>query len=79
MALPANRQARFFVALAIMVALLNSTAASPLYTSYRVMWSLDAFTVAFIFAIYAFGTLAALVVLGRLSDRLPDRRLLIIV
>lgn len=78
MALPANRQARFFVALAIMVALLNSTAASPLYTSYRVMWSLDAFTVAFIFAIYAVGTLIALFVLGRLSDRLPDRRLLII-
>jgi len=78
MALPANRQARFFVALAIMVALLNSTAASPLYTSYRVMWSLDAFTVAFIFAIYAFGTLFALLVLGRLSDRLRDRRLLII-
>ena len=75
---PANRQARFFVALAIMVALLNSTAASPLYTSYRMMWSLDAFTVAFIFAIYAFGTLIALFVLGRLSDRLPDRRLLII-
>ena len=78
MALPANRQARFFVALAIMVALLNSTAASPLYTSYRMMWSLDAFTVAFIFAIYAFGTLFALLVLGRVSDRLPDRRLLII-
>ena len=78
MALPANRQARFFVALAIMVALLNSTAASPLYTSYRMMWSLDAFTVAFIFAIYAFGTLFALVVLGRLSDKLRDRRLLII-
>jgi MFS family permease len=75
---PANRQARFFVALAIMVALLNSTAASPLYTSYRMMWSLDAFTVAFIFAIYAFGTLIALFVLGRLSDRMPDRRLLII-
>ena len=78
MALPANRQARFFVALAISVALLNSTAASPLYTSYRMMWSLGAFTVAFIFAIYAFGTLIALLVLGRLSDRLPDRRLLII-
>jgi MFS family permease len=78
MILPANRQARFFVALAIMVALLNSTAASPLYTSYRMMWSLDAFTVAFIFAIYAFGTLFALVVLGRLSDKLRDRRLLII-
>ncbi|WP_029076800.1 MFS transporter [Kaistia adipata] len=75
---PANRQARFFVALAIMVALLNSTAASPLYTSYRMMWALDAFTVAFIFAIYAVGTLIALFVLGRLSDRLPDRRLLII-
>lgn len=75
---PANRQARFFVALAIMVALLNSTAASPLYTSYRVMWSLDAFTVALIFAIYAVGTLIALFGLGRLSDRLPDRRLLII-
>jgi len=75
---PANRQARFFVALAIMVALLNSTAASPLYTSYRVMWSLDAFTVAFIFAVYAFGTLIALFVLGRLSDRMRDRRLPII-
>ncbi|MCX5496867.1 MFS transporter [Kaistia dalseonensis] len=80
MAIPttsANRQARFFVALAILVALLNSTAASPLYTAYRQMWSLNAFTISAIFAIYALGTLTALLVLGRLSDRLPDRRILI--
>lgn len=77
MASQANLQARFFVSLAIMVALLNSTAASPLYTVYRQMWSLDAFTIAAIFAVYALGTLTALIVLGRLADRIPDRRILI--
>jgi MFS family permease len=75
---PANRQARFFVALSLLVALLNSNAASPLYASYRAMWQLDTFTITLIFAIYAAGTLTALFVLGRLSDRLPDRRLLMI-
>ncbi len=74
---PRNIPARSFVALAIMVALLNSTAASPLYGVYRLNWSLDAFTISAIFAIYAGGTLLALLLLGRLSDRLPDRRLVI--
>ncbi len=77
MSRPRNIPARSFVALAIMVALLNSTAASPLYGVYRLRWSLDAFTISAIFAIYAGGTLLALLLLGRLSDRLPDRRLVI--
>ncbi len=77
MSRPRNLPARVFVALAIMVALLNSTAASPLYGVYRLRWSLDAFTISAIFASYAGGTLLALLVLGRLSDRLPDRRLVI--
>jgi MFS family permease len=74
---PANIQARIFVSLAIAVALLNSTAASPLYSAYRKMWALDAFTITGIFAIYAAGTLAALLILGRFADRLPDRRILL--
>jgi len=76
---PASRNipARGFVALAIMVALLNSTASSPLYAVYRELWSLDTFTISAVFATYAGGTLLALLVLGRLSDRLPDRRIVI--
>ncbi|MBZ9934709.1 MFS transporter [Mesorhizobium sp. BR1-1-16] len=72
-----NIPARSFVALAIMVALLNSTAASPLYGVYRARWSLDTFTISAIFAVYAGGTLLALLMLGRLSDRLRDRRVVI--
>lgn len=77
--MPASRNipARGFVALAIMVALLNSTASSPLYAVYRELWSLDTFTISAVFATYAGGTLLALLVLGRLSDRLPDRRIVI--
>ena len=74
---PRNLPARSFVALAIMVALLNSTAASPLYGVYRLRWSLDVFTISAIFAIYAGGTLLSLLLLGRLSDRMPDRRIVI--
>lgn len=75
---PRNIPARSFVALAIMVALLNSTAASPLYGVYRAHWSLDTFTISAIFAVYAGGTLLSLLLLGRLSDRLPDRRIVIV-
>ncbi|SHE77123.1 Predicted arabinose efflux permease, MFS family [Kaistia soli DSM 19436] len=77
MSRPRNIPARSFVALAIMVALLNSTAASPLYGVYRAHWSLDTFTISAIFAVYAGGTLLSLLLLGRLSDRLRDRRIAI--
>lgn len=73
----ANLPARAFVSLVLMVALLNSTAASPLYGLYRAKWSIDALTIAAVFSVYAGGTLLALLVLGRLSDRLPDRRIVL--
>ncbi|WP_322100099.1 hypothetical protein [Geminicoccus harenae] len=59
----------FFVALSICAAILNSTTPSTLYAVYQARWQLGATTLAAIFAIYSVATLAALLVLGRLSDR----------
>jgi len=70
--------AHFFVALSICAAILNSTTPSTLYAVYQARWHFGATTLAAIFAIYSVGTLAALLILGRLSDRLPDRRLVIV-
>ncbi|MGQ9368333.1 MFS transporter [Azospirillum sp. ST 5-10] len=70
--------ARILVALAIATALLNSTAPSPLYPLYRDAWGIDALTLTAVFAVYSLGTLGALLVLGRLSDRIGDRRRVIV-
>lgn len=73
-----HRNAQLFVALGLAAALLGSSAPSPLYSLYQAQWSLSATTMTLIFAIYAFGVLPALLIGGRLADRVTDARWLLI-
>lgn len=50
-----------------------SSAPTPLYASYQQAWGFSTFWLTWVFAIYAFALLAALLVGGRLSDHLGRR------
>jgi len=69
---------RSFLALALVSALLGSTTPSPLYGLYQALWGFPSVTLSALYAVYAFGVLLSLAAFGRLSDRLPDRRLLLL-
>lgn len=70
--------ARWLVSFAILSALVGSTAPSPLYGIYQARLHFSSTTLTSLFAVYAIGVLLALAVLGRLSDRLNDRRWVIV-
>lgn len=53
-----------------------SAAPSPLYVVYQQAWGFSATTLTLIFAIYVFGMLAALLVVGSLSDHIGRRPVL---
>jgi MFS family permease len=53
--------------------LFAASAPSPLYSIYQSMWGFGPSTLTLIYAIYAFGALAALLFTGRLSDHLGRR------
>lgn len=55
-----------------------STAPSPLYALYREAWGFSALTLTLVFASYAFALLAALLVLGALSDYRGRREVLLL-
>lgn len=71
-------KARLLVSLAILSALVGSTAPSPLYGLYQANLHFSSTTLTSLFAVYAIGVLLALAVLGRLSDRLEDRRYVLV-
>ena len=50
-----------------------SAAPTPLYASYQQAWGFSTFWLTWVFAVYAFALLAALLVGGRLSDHLGRR------
>ena len=75
---PSYRNARLLLVLAILAALLNSTAPSPIYQTYIAHLQLPQIAGAAIFAFYAVGTLCALLAAGRFGDRVRDRRKIII-
>ena len=77
-AAPSYRNARLLLVLAILAALLNSTAPSPLYQAYITHLNLPQVAGAAIFAFYAVGTLCALLIAGRIGDKVRDRRQIII-
>lgn len=54
-----------------------SSAPAPLYVVYQREWGFSAVTLTLIFAIFVFGLLGALLVLGGLSDRLGRRPVLV--
>src|SRR5690348_3429407 len=64
-------------AFALAVAMLGTTLPTPLYVLYQQQFGLSELMVTVIFAAYAAGVIASLVLLGRLSDQIGRRRMLL--
>jgi MFS family permease len=76
---PLSRHAAYFLAAAtIGLALFASGTPSPLYGTYSRLWGFDAVVLTLVYATYAFGVLATLLLAGRLSDEVGRRPVLII-
>ena len=60
----------------IALCLFASVVPSPLYSVYAQRWHFSPLTLTLIFATYAFGVLAALLLAGRLSDQVGRRPVL---
>ncbi|MCB8876162.1 MFS transporter [Acidisoma silvae] len=76
---PRYMAARCFVILAVAIAMVGSSAPSPIYGVYAQHMHLNHMMLTVIYGFYSLGTVAALFLLGRISDRIPDRRVLLIV
>src|ERR1700685_4430837 len=73
-----SRDTAFYLLASITVSFLaSSSALTPLYASYQSQWGFSPITVTVIFGIYAISVLAALLFVGRLSDYLGRRPVLI--
>src|SRR3954451_12583433 len=66
------------VAAVIGLALFASGTPSPLYGTYRELWNFSPLVLTLIYATYAFGVLASLVLAGRVSDEVGRRPVLIV-
>ena len=71
------RLAYALVAAVIGLSLFASGTPSPLYTTYRELWGFSPIVLTLIYATYAFGVLAALLLAGRLSDEIGRRPVLL--
>ena len=72
-----GRRASFHAVIAVMVLFQAASAApAPLYVVYQRLWGFSAATLTLIFAIFVLGLLAALLMLGTLSDYLGRRTVL---
>jgi MFS family permease len=65
------------VASVIGLALFASGTPSPLYATYRELWGFSPLVLTLVYATYAFGVLAALIVAGQVSDEVGRRPVLI--
>jgi MFS family permease len=65
------------IALALAVAMLGTTLPTPLYGLYRDRFGFSELMITVIFAAYAAGVIASLLLLGRLSDEIGRRRVLL--
>lgn len=65
------------VAAVIGLALFASATPSPLYEVYRAEWGFSPFVLTLVYAVYAFGVLAALLLVGRISDEVGRRPVLV--
>jgi MFS family permease len=75
----APRTAAFWLLGALLASLLFAASApSPLYAVYAAMWHFSSITLTAVYAVYAFGALAALLITGRLSDHVGRRRVLVL-
>src|ERR1700742_3486766 len=76
---PLSRHAAYFLAAAtIGLALFASGTPSPLYGTYSRLWGFDSLVLTLVYATYAFGVLATLILAGRLSDEVGRRPVLIV-
>src|SRR6201996_4102909 len=74
-----SRHAAYLLAAAtIGLALFASGTPSPLYGTYSQLWGFDAVVLTLVYATYAFGVLATLLLAGRLSDEVGRRPVLIV-
>jgi MFS family permease len=71
------RVAYAHVAAVIGLALFASGTPSPLYGTYRELWGFSPVVLTLIYATYAFGVLAALLLAGRISDEIGRRPVLL--
>src|SRR4051795_9338048 len=72
-----NRAAYMLVASVIGVGLFASLTPSPLYRTYSVLWHFSPLTLTLIYATYAFGVLATLILAGAASDQVGRRPVLL--
>jgi predicted MFS family arabinose efflux permease len=73
-----SKSAAFYLLASITMSFLaSSSAPTPLYALYQAQWGFSSITVTVIFSIYAISVLAALLFVGRLSDHLGRRPVLI--
>lgn len=74
-----TRASSFWVLGVLLTLLLFAASApSPLYGIYEGKWHFSSITLTAIYAVYAFGALAALLTTGRLSDHVGRRRVLVL-
>ena len=73
-----RRAAYGLMASVIGLALFASGTPSPLYGTYREMWSLTPVLLTLVFATYAFGVLATLLLAGPVSDHVGRRPVLLV-
>lgn len=74
-----SRTAAFWLLACLLAAFLFAASApSPLYSVYQAMWRFPPSTLTLIYAVYAFGALAALLITGRLSDHVGRRLVTVI-
>src|SRR3954462_933309 len=72
------RAAYLLAAGVIGLGLFASLTPSPLYRTYSVLWHFSPLTLTLIYATYAFGVLAALLLAGGVSDRVGRRPVLLV-
>src|SRR3954467_15737838 len=74
---PARRLGPLLAAYAFIVTMLGTTLPTPLYPIYRDEFGFSQFLVTVIFATYAAGVIAALLLFGNASDSIGRRRALL--
>ena len=73
-----SKRAAFYLLASITISFLaGSSAPTPLYALYQAQWGFSPITVTIIFGVYALSVLSALLFVGRLSDHLGRRPVLI--
>src|SRR5919199_1428216 len=73
-----ERSAYVLVAAVIGLALLASGTPSPLYQTYRELWGFSPAVLTLVYATYAFGVLASLLLAGSVSDAVGRRPVLLV-